>query len=101
MMDRAAFAKHFGDNLARRRQLAGLSQEELGFRADLHRSAVGQLERGERVPRADTIVRLAGVLGMAPGDLLAGLEWEPISYMAGGYRVSSSEPDAQQDGRED
>jgi ribosome-binding protein aMBF1 (putative translation factor) len=76
------FATRFGQNLARYRVAVGLSQEELGVRASLHRTAVGQLERGERVPRADTVVKLAGSLAIRPEMLLEGLEWTP-----GGTRV--------------
>lgn len=71
------FATRFGQNLARCRERAGLSQEELGMRAELHRTAVGQLERGQRIARADTLVKLAGSLEVSPEDLLAGLTWEP------------------------
>jgi len=48
---KVGFATQFGRNLARERERVGLSQEELGVRASLHRTAVSQLERGERVPR--------------------------------------------------
>jgi transcriptional regulator with XRE-family HTH domain len=75
-------ARRVGANLRRARERADLSQEELAVRASLHRTAVGQLERGERVARADTLVKLAGSLGIPPGDLLDGLKWEP-----GGTRV--------------
>jgi transcriptional regulator with XRE-family HTH domain len=75
-------AGQFGDNLRRHRKAAGLSQEEAAVRASLHRTAVGHLERGERVARADTIAKLAGVLGVDPGDLFDGIAWEP-----GGIRV--------------
>jgi len=71
------FATRFGHNLARCRERSGLSQEELGMRAELHRTAVGQLERGQRIARADTLVKLAGSLGVTPEELLEGLEWEP------------------------
>src|SRR6476646_1253952 len=57
-------ASHFGRNLARCRKRVGLSQEELAVRASLHRTAVGQLERGERVARVDTLIKLAGSLGI-------------------------------------
>lgn len=40
------FAQVFGANLARCREALGVSQEDLGLMADLHRTAVGQLERG-------------------------------------------------------
>lgn len=49
-------AAQFGTNLARRRKRAHLSQEELAVRASLHRTAIGQLERGERTARIDTLV---------------------------------------------
>jgi len=70
-------AARFGENLARCRKRAKLSQEELAVMASLHRTAVGQIERGERVCRVDTLVKLAGSLGVPPGDLLDGMEWEP------------------------
>lgn len=54
-----AFATRFGANLSYCRHRAGpIPQEELGMLADLHRAAVGQLQRGERVARTDTLVRL-------------------------------------------
>jgi transcriptional regulator with XRE-family HTH domain len=67
----------FGQNLARCRNHADISQEELGFRASIHRTEVGLLERGERVPRVDTALRIAGSLGIPLDDLVAGLEWRP------------------------
>jgi ribosome-binding protein aMBF1 (putative translation factor) len=81
------FATRFGHNLARRRRDAGLSQEELGVRASLHRTAVGQLERGERVARTDTLVKLAGSLGVRPEDLLDGLKWTPGTMTLGELSV--------------
>jgi transcriptional regulator with XRE-family HTH domain len=75
----------FGRNLARHRTRAGLSQEELGVRASLHRTAVGQLERGERIARVDTLIKLAGSLGITPGDLLEDLSWEPGYTAPGTY----------------
>jgi transcriptional regulator with XRE-family HTH domain len=72
------FAARFGANLAYCRNRAGdISQEELGMRADLHRTAVGQLERGQRTARADTLVKLAGSLGIPYDELLDGLAWTP------------------------
>ena len=67
----------FGENLARCREGADVSQEELGFRASIHRTEVSLLERGERMPRVDTALRIAGSLGVPLDDLVAGLEWRP------------------------
>jgi transcriptional regulator with XRE-family HTH domain len=72
-----SFADRFGENLERCRKRARLSQEGLAERASLHRTAVGQLERGERVARVDTLVKLAGALDMPPEDLLRNLKWSP------------------------
>jgi transcriptional regulator with XRE-family HTH domain len=80
-----AFAKRFGENLARHRKRARLSQEQLSVRASLHRTAVGQLERGERVARSDTLVKLVGALGVRPEDLLEGLKWSPGEMTAGKF----------------
>lgn len=75
--DAGSFAARFGRNLARAREAAGHSQEGVADLAELHRTAVGQLERGERIPRADTVVKLGGALRVGPEVLLAGLVWVP------------------------
>lgn len=43
MGDELGVARRFGENLRRVRRQADLSQEELGFRASLHRSKAAQL----------------------------------------------------------
>jgi transcriptional regulator with XRE-family HTH domain len=64
-----------------------MSQETLGIRADLHRTEIGLLERGDRLPRIDTVVKLAGALDTTPNDLLAGLAWEPGTWTYGDFAV--------------
>lgn len=87
-------AERFGKNLARCRKRAGLSQEETAVRASLHRTAVGQIERAERVCRVDTLIKLAGALGVEPGELLVGLEWEPGGTRLGEFRLEEAEREA-------
>lgn len=91
-------AARFGENLVRCRKRAGISQEELGFRASLHRTEIGMLERGIRLARIDTLVKLAGALDIAPGELLDGLDWTPadprIGQFSVGDSVSRNEPEA-------
>jgi ribosome-binding protein aMBF1 (putative translation factor) len=70
-------AIRFGENLRRCRRIAGLSQEELGERASLHRTEIGMLEKGQRVARIDTLVQLAGAMAIPPEDLVAGIAWTP------------------------
>lgn len=84
-------ARQLGATLRWERKRTGLSQEELGFRGGLHRTAVGRVERGERAPHADSVIRLAGALRIPPGNLLADIEWEPIAYTTGGYRLAPSD----------
>jgi len=81
-------AQRFADNLIRARKRAGLSQEALGARADLHRTAIGLLERGARVPRIDTLLKLATGLDIAPTVLLDGIAWEPGESHAGRFELS-------------
>lgn len=84
-------ARQFGENLRVVRRQAGLSQEEVGFRASLHRTEVGLLERGARVPRIDTLVKLASALGVRIDcALLEGIAWNPGSRRpaAGAFRLS-------------
>lgn len=71
--------RHFGENLRRARRRAGISQEELGMRSSLHRTEIGLLERGSRVPRIDTLIKVASALSLAPGELLVGIDWTPGS----------------------
>jgi transcriptional regulator with XRE-family HTH domain len=63
----------FAKNLRRERERAGLSQEALAERCDLHRTEISFLERGQREPRLSTIVRLAKGLGIPAAQLLKGL----------------------------
>jgi transcriptional regulator with XRE-family HTH domain len=78
-------ADQFGRNLKRERERVGVSQEELGLSAELHRTEISQLERGLRTPRIDTLVKLAGSLDVDPEDLLKGVEWKPGTRTRGGY----------------
>jgi ribosome-binding protein aMBF1 (putative translation factor) len=78
-------ALRFGQNLRRCRLLAGLSQEELGERAALHRTEIGKLEKGGRLARIDTLLRLAGAMGIPPGELVDGIHWTPVEAKHGNF----------------
>jgi transcriptional regulator with XRE-family HTH domain len=69
--------ERFATNLRKARTAKGVSQEELGFLCDLHRTEISLLERGGREPRLGTIVKLASSLGIAPEQLLQGIAWQP------------------------
>jgi transcriptional regulator with XRE-family HTH domain len=77
MKPRYEVAIGLGENLRRCRRRAGISQEELGFRSSVHRTDVSKIERGESMPRTDTLLKLAGGLGVEAQELLDGLAWTP------------------------
>lgn len=80
-------ARQFGENLRRVRRRADLSQEQLGSRASLHRTAIGLLERGARMPRIDTLVKLATALRIPPSELIEGIAWTPGTAEAGAFSI--------------
>src|ERR1700761_3892304 len=69
--------RSYGQNLRRIRKERGYSQEALAFRAEVHRTEVSLLERGKRDPGVNMTLRLAGALGVDPGELLAGAAFVP------------------------
>lgn len=81
-------AARFGNNLIRQRHAAELSQEELANRAEIHRTAISKFEKGERLPRLDTLVKLAGSLMTTPEQLLEGIAWEPTVTKSGSFKVA-------------
>jgi transcriptional regulator with XRE-family HTH domain len=60
----------FGHTLQRFRLAAGVTQEDLGFRAELHRTYISLLERGLRTPTIDTLFRLCEALSVEPSEFL-------------------------------
>lgn len=80
-------ADQFGRNLWRHRRRADLSQEELAELAELSRVDIGALERGKRLPRLDTILKVSAALEASPCVLLAGLHWQPGRYIEGEFCI--------------
>ena len=64
----------FAENLRRLRLAAGMTQERLSDLTQLDPGEISRLERGTRDPQLMTIVRVARGLGVAPAELLAGIE---------------------------
>jgi transcriptional regulator with XRE-family HTH domain len=83
-------AAQFGDNLIRQRKLADVSQDELSFRASVHRTEISQLERGLRIPRIDTVIKLAASLEIEVQELLVGINWSQGNVRFGSF-VSAAE----------
>ena len=66
----------FGFVLRRLRQEASLSQEELGFEADLRRTYVSVLELGQQQPSLTTILKLSKALNLTASEIMAMVEAE-------------------------
>jgi len=63
--------KQFGDRVRNLRLVKGYSQEELAFRAGMHRTYLGGIERGERNPSLKNIAAIANALDIALPQLFA------------------------------
>jgi transcriptional regulator with XRE-family HTH domain len=59
-----------GAAIRRARTGVGLSQEALAVDADLDRSYMGGIERGEHNPTVMNVVKIAGALKTSPSSLL-------------------------------
>ena len=60
----------FGQVLQKIRKDQGLSQEELAFKANLHRTYISDLERDRKSPSLRTVGKLAEVLGLSLSDFI-------------------------------
>ncbi len=64
----------FGKVLRQLRKSKGLSQEQLGFEADLRRTYVSILELGQQQPSLITIIKLAKALDIKASNMIELLE---------------------------
>lgn len=60
----------FASNLRRIRHEKGYSQEVLAYEAEVNRTYMSKLEKGESFVGLEVMVKLAKVLGVEPGDFL-------------------------------
>jgi transcriptional regulator with XRE-family HTH domain len=61
--------KKFGMRVRELRKQLGLSQEELGFKSNIHRTYIGAVERGEQNVSLDNIGRIAKHLKVTLSEL--------------------------------
>jgi transcriptional regulator with XRE-family HTH domain len=80
-----------GSNIEWQRRRLRISQETVAFRAEIHRTQITMFENGLRVPKTDTLVRLAGALEVPVGDLVAGVGWTPGVRGPGSYFAEEHE----------
>jgi transcriptional regulator with XRE-family HTH domain len=63
--------KQFGNRVKDLRLAKGFSQEELAFRAGMHRTYLGGIERGERNPSLKNIAAIANALDVTLRELFS------------------------------
>ena len=66
-------AKKFGSNIQKYRREKGLTQEEAAEQCSLSTNYFRQIELGNKVPRLETFLRIAEVLGVSTDLLFAGI----------------------------
>ena len=72
-LDRKTVLVAVGQRVRSARAAKGISQEQLADLANLHRTYVGAVERGERNPTVVSLYRLARALTVRAADLLPDL----------------------------
>jgi transcriptional regulator with XRE-family HTH domain len=63
-----------GEELRKAREAAKMTQEELSFRAGIHRVYISILENDKKSPTIDTLFRLCKALGVKASHLIARVE---------------------------
>jgi transcriptional regulator with XRE-family HTH domain len=65
--------KLFGNNIRKQRLAKGISQEQLSVLTNLHRTYIGGIERGERNPSLNNILKIAKALNIPVTALFEGI----------------------------
>ena len=77
--------KQVGLNVRRLREARGLSQEELAFQAELHRTYISGVERGVRNPTITVLAKIAQALKVGPDQLLRTARQSNRPWMRSGH----------------
>jgi transcriptional regulator with XRE-family HTH domain len=72
-------AKLLGERIREQRESRELSQEDVAHMAAMHVSNFGKIERGLSNPSLHTLLRIASVLEVDPGVLIAGLSGDMVT----------------------
>jgi len=67
-MNENAFEK-FGNKVKELRESRNMTQESLALEIDVDKSYIGRIERAERYPTLNTIIKIADALGIKVKDL--------------------------------
>ncbi|MBN9205192.1 helix-turn-helix domain-containing protein [Methylibium petroleiphilum] len=74
----SSLTAHFGRVVRQHREQRRWSQELLAHRAEINRSYLGEVERGDAVPSLQTMGKLASAFGVRLSLLLAACDEVPI-----------------------
>lgn len=69
-METSAFKRALGELIRDLRKQRDLSQEAVALEAEIDRTRMGQIERGEANPTIDTLAKIAEVVGQTLGSLI-------------------------------
>ena len=73
----------FGSAVRARRAQQGIAQEALAHLAQVERSHMGKIERGQHMPTLTLILKLAKALGVRSSDLMVDTEAQlPTQYFS-------------------
>lgn len=67
-------SEEVGEQIRILRTLRGVSQEEFAHEAGLHRTYVGAIERAEKCPTVETLVKITNALGISLSDFFRRIE---------------------------
>jgi transcriptional regulator with XRE-family HTH domain len=70
MVQKKQILIRFGKNVRDERIKLGISQEQLGETAQVHRTYIGMIERAEKNITLVNIEKIAKALGVRPGHLI-------------------------------
>lgn len=69
MKENRDVSKVVGENIRYNRNQKGLSQEQLGFKAELNSSYIGEIERGIKSPTLKTLNKIVNALDITFEDI--------------------------------
>lgn len=84
----SAVAQLFAKNLARYLDKSPFTQEQVAARAEIDRTQITKLLKGNQICRLDTAIKLAGALGIKPATLIEGITWNPADSVRGEFKAS-------------
>jgi transcriptional regulator with XRE-family HTH domain len=69
-----------GDELRKARKAAGLTQEQLAYKAEIHPTYVSILERDKKSPTLEMLFRLCDAIGIRASDIIARVEESSLGH---------------------